>query len=158
MLLLNLFLARTFPTFQLIDGVKKSLDDQTYLQRITPRKARSSWLKTNTEHVERLIAEGRMEEPGLVPVRAAKADGRWEDAYPPPNKAEVPPDFVVALADRPKAKRFFQTLNKFESVRHHVRANDSEEARDPTEEVSKSSIDMLECEEKPGFGFKEKRV
>ena len=112
MLLLNLFLARTFPTFQLIDGVKKSLNDQTYLQRITPRKARSSWLKMNTEHVERLIAEGRMEVPGLISVRAAKADSRWEDVYPPPSKAAVPPDFMAALADRPKAKRFFQTLDK----------------------------------------------
>jgi uncharacterized protein YdeI (YjbR/CyaY-like superfamily) len=63
-----------------IDGVKKSLDDQAYLQRITPRKARSNWSKKNTEHVERLTIEGRMEEPGLVHVRAAKADGRWENA------------------------------------------------------------------------------
>jgi len=47
-----------------IDGVKKSLDDQAYLQRITPRKARSNCSKRNTEHVDRLIIEGRMKEPG----------------------------------------------------------------------------------------------
>ena len=64
-----------------IDGVKKSLDEQAYLQRITPRKARSSWSKRNRAHVERLIEEGRMQEPGLVHVRAAEADGRWENAY-----------------------------------------------------------------------------
>lgn len=45
-----------------IDGVKKSIDDQAYLQRITPRKARSNWSKRNTEHVERLISEDRMKE------------------------------------------------------------------------------------------------
>jgi uncharacterized protein YdeI (YjbR/CyaY-like superfamily) len=59
-----------------IDGVKKSMDEQAYLQRITPRKVRSSWSKRNTEHVERLIKDGRMMEPGLVHVRAAKTDGR----------------------------------------------------------------------------------
>ena len=157
MLLLNLFLARTFPTFQLIDGVKKSLDDQTYLQRITPRKARSSWLKMNTEHVERLIAEGRMEEPGLVPVRAARADGRWEDAHPPPSEAEVPPDLMAALADRPKAKRFFQTLNK--SSRYAITYGLTTAKRPETRQRRfEKFVDMLEREEKPGFGFKDKRV
>lgn len=73
-----------------IDGVKKSLDDQAYLQRITPRKARSNWSKKNTELVERLTIEGRMEEPGLVHVRAAKADGRWENAYSPASEMKVP--------------------------------------------------------------------
>ena len=95
-----------------IDGIKKSFDDQAYLQRITPRTDRSRWSKRNTEHVARLTAEGRMEEPGLLCVRDAKADGRWEAAYPPPSETEVPADFLAALEDRPEAKRFFETLNK----------------------------------------------
>ena len=95
-----------------IDGVRKSLDDEAYLQRITPRKARSMWSKRNTEHVERLTAEGRMKEPGLAQVRAAKADGRWGVAYAPPSEAEVPADFVAALDARPKARAYFETLPK----------------------------------------------
>ena len=95
-----------------IDGVKKSLDDEAYLQRITPRRARSTWSKRNTEHVERLLAEGRMREPGFAHVRAAKADGRWDNAYSPPSEAEVPADFVAALEGQPKAKAFFETLPK----------------------------------------------
>jgi len=94
-----------------IDGVKKSLDDQSYLQRITPRSARSIWSKRNTEHVERLISEGRMKAPGFVHVRAAKADGRWENAYVV-SKMEVPADFLAALEGQPRVKLFFDTLNK----------------------------------------------
>jgi uncharacterized protein YdeI (YjbR/CyaY-like superfamily) len=94
-----------------IDGVKKSLDEQAYLQRITPRKARSSWSKRNRAHVERLIDEGRMQEPGLVHVRAAQADGRWENAYAV-SEMTVPEDFLTALESEPKAKSFFDTLNK----------------------------------------------
>ncbi|MGY5451060.1 YdeI/OmpD-associated family protein [Agarivorans sp. MS3-6] len=94
-----------------IDGVKKSIDDQAYLQRITPRKVRSNWSKRNTEHVERLIAADRMMEPGLVHVRAAKADGRWESAYVV-SEMDVPADFITALECTPNAKRFFETLNK----------------------------------------------
>jgi uncharacterized protein YdeI (YjbR/CyaY-like superfamily) len=94
-----------------IDSVKKSIDDQAYLQRITPRKARSNWSKRNTEHVERLISEGRMMESGLMHVRAAKADGRWENAYVV-SEMEVPADFLAALERNPKVKQFFETLNK----------------------------------------------
>ena len=94
-----------------IDGIKKSIDDQAYLQRITPRKARSNWSKRNTTHAERLISEGRMMESGLVHIRAAKADGRWEDAYVV-SEMEVPADFLVALESQPNVKRFYETLNK----------------------------------------------
>jgi uncharacterized protein YdeI (YjbR/CyaY-like superfamily) len=94
-----------------IDGVKKSIDDQAYLQRITPRKTRSNWSKRNTEHAERLISENRMMESGLVHIRAAKADGRWENAYVV-SEMEVPTDFLVALQSNLNAKKFFETLNK----------------------------------------------
>ncbi|VAW71480.1 conserved hypothetical protein [hydrothermal vent metagenome] len=94
-----------------IDGIKKSIDDQAYLQRVTPRKARSNWSKRNRDHVERLISEGRMMEPGLVQVYAAKADGRWENAYAA-SEMKVPEDFLTALEKKPKAKQFFKTLTK----------------------------------------------
>ena len=94
-----------------IDGVKKSLDDQAYVQRITPRKTRSNWSKRNTEHVDRLIIEGRMEEAGLVHIRAAKADGRWENAYTA-SEMKVPADFLAALESMPKARQFYETLTK----------------------------------------------
>lgn len=94
-----------------IDGVKKSIDDLAYLQRITPRKTRSNWSKKNTAHVERLTSEGRMMESGLVHVRAAKADGRWENAYAA-SEVEVPEDFLAVLESNPKLKQFFETLNK----------------------------------------------
>ncbi len=94
-----------------IDGIKKSIDEQAYLQRITPRKARSNWSKRNRDHVERLISEGRMMESGLVHVKAAKADGRWENAYRT-SEMEVAEDFLTALETNPKAKQFFETLTK----------------------------------------------
>jgi len=94
-----------------IDGVKHAIDDQAYLQRITPRAARSNWSKRNTEHVARLTEEGRMEECGLVHVRAAKADGRWQNAYVV-SEMKVPTDFLATLETNLNAKQFFETLNK----------------------------------------------
>ncbi|MDF3128787.1 YdeI/OmpD-associated family protein [Kiritimatiellaeota bacterium B1221] len=94
-----------------IDGIKKSIDEQAYLQRITPRKPRSIWSKRNREHVERLTKEGRMKASGNVQVEAARADGRWEKAYVASEMA-VPSDFMEALDGNPKAKVFFETLSK----------------------------------------------
>ena len=94
-----------------IDGIKKSIDDQAYLQRITPRKVRSNWSKRNTEHAERLISEGRMMKSGLVHINAAKADGRWENAYVV-SEMVVPTDFLLALESKPSVKEFFETLTK----------------------------------------------
>lgn len=94
-----------------IDGIKKSLDDDSYLQRITPRKKQSCWSKRNRDHAERLIQEGRMRDAGLIQVNAAKADGRWEKAYVA-SELTIPEDFIDALEKKPKAKQFFQSLNK----------------------------------------------
>ncbi len=95
-----------------IDGVKKSFDEVAYLQRFTPRRKGSNWSKRNREHVERLIAEGRMQEPGMKHVHAAQADGRWEAAYDPFSEMTIPEDFLKALEERTAAKAFFETLNR----------------------------------------------
>jgi hypothetical protein len=64
-----------------IDGQKRSLDAQHFLQRFTPRRARSLWSKINVEKASALIACGRMQPPGQAQIDAAKADGRWARAY-----------------------------------------------------------------------------
>ena len=94
-----------------IDGIKKTFDEKSYIQRITPRRSKSTWSKINTEHVEHLIKEGRMEEPGLVQVNLAKEDGRWDKAYST-TEMEVPSDFLTVLDSRPLAKEFYNTLTK----------------------------------------------
>lgn len=94
-----------------IDGVKKSYDDKSYIQRFTPRRSNSSWSKRNTEHVESLLNAGLMQEAGMVHVRSAKADGRWDAAYKT-SEMSVPEDFVNALDAKPHAKDFFNTLTK----------------------------------------------
>jgi uncharacterized protein YdeI (YjbR/CyaY-like superfamily) len=94
-----------------IDGQKKGLDDQHFLQRFTPRRARSIWSKVNVEKVARLVEAGRMQPPGQAQVDAAKADGRWAQAYDGAKTATVPDDLQAALDATPKAKAFFATIN-----------------------------------------------
>jgi len=138
-----------------IDGIKKSCDEQAYLQRITPRRHRSNWSKRNTEHVERLTVEGRMQEPGFEHVRAAKSDGRWENAYAPASEMMVPADFLAVLDAKPKLKLFYETLNKSSlyAIGYGLSSAKKTETRQRRFE---KFIDMLSREEKPGFGFKKK--
>jgi uncharacterized protein YdeI (YjbR/CyaY-like superfamily) len=94
-----------------IDGQKRSFDDQSSIQRFTPRRSRSIWSKINRERATRLIESGRMKAGGLKAIEAARADGRWEGAYDSPRSATVPEDLERALAANPTAKSFFESLN-----------------------------------------------
>ena len=96
--------------FGWIDGLLNPYDERFYLIRFTPRRPRSKWSQINVEKAEALIEAGRMRPAGLAEVEAAKADGRWADAYPPHSRAEPPPDLQAALDASPKAAAFFATL------------------------------------------------
>lgn len=95
-----------------IDGQKKGFDAHCFLQRFTPRRARSTWSKINVAKIDGLVAAGRMRPGGLREVEAAKADGRWDAAYDGSRSMEVPPELAKALAKNRKAKAFFETLDK----------------------------------------------
>ncbi len=95
-----------------IDGQRRSLDEESFLQLYTPRRKRSLWSKINKEHVARLTGAGRMRPPGQAEVDRAKADGRWDEAYGNARDIEMPKDFLKALAKDKTSKAFFDSLNK----------------------------------------------
>lgn len=95
-----------------IDGIKKSIDNDCYMQRVTPRRAKSIWSKRNTEHVEALIEQGLMQPAGLAHVTAARADGRWQAAYSISDSKDIPEDFLAAVESNPVSKEFFASLSK----------------------------------------------
>ena len=95
-----------------IDGIRKSLDERSFLQRITPRRPKSIWSQVNRHHVERLIAEGRMTPHGLAHVEAAKRDGRWYDAYAPQRSTELPEHLAAAIAANAAAAATLARLDR----------------------------------------------
>ncbi|RYG15476.1 MAG: hypothetical protein EON96_10555 [Caulobacteraceae bacterium] len=95
-----------------IDGIKKSFDERSYLQRYTPRRPRSIWSQINVDNVARLIAEGRMTEYGLREVEAAKTDGRWAKAYGSGKGMAIPADLQAAIDAEPAAKAMLATLSE----------------------------------------------
>jgi uncharacterized protein YdeI (YjbR/CyaY-like superfamily) len=94
-----------------IDGQRKRLDEEFFLQKFTPRTARSPWSRINREKAERLVEAGRMRPRGLRELERAKADGRWDTAYDPQSTVTVPEDLRRELDRRPDAAAFFATLD-----------------------------------------------
>ena len=98
-----------------IDGLRKAFDDRSFLQRFTPRQAKSIWSQINREHIARLTKAGRMTAHGQRQIDAAKADGRWDAAYAPirsATKATIPRDLRVAIKANARAEKTFLALGR----------------------------------------------
>ena len=98
--------------FGWIDGQGAPLDERSWLVRFTPRGRRSKWSQRNRDLAGALIAAGRMREAGAAEIERAKADGRWEAAYPSQRTATVPDDLRAALDANPVAAAFFEALDR----------------------------------------------
>ena len=95
-----------------IDGQKRPENEKAWLQRFVQRSARSLWSKINREKALALIASGEMKAAGLEAIENAKKNGRWDAAYDSPSGATVPDDFQAALNANPRAKGFFETIDR----------------------------------------------
>lgn len=95
-----------------IDGQAAKADEDSFLTRFTPRRAKSMWSQINCARAEALIVQGRMRATGLAQIAAARADGRWDAAYPSPSTIAVPCEVSVAWEDQPIAAARFHALPK----------------------------------------------
>ncbi|MEA2432775.1 MAG: hypothetical protein QOG54_232 [Actinomycetota bacterium] len=130
-----------------IDGQAKSVDDAYWVQRFTPRRARSKWSKKNATRAEELIASGEMKPAGLREVERAKADGRWDAAYDPPSKISVPPDLQKELDRSKKARDFFASLNSTNRYAILYRIQDAKKPETRARRIEKF-VAMLKAGEK----------
>ena len=90
-----------------IDGLRRGLDEDYYVQKFTPRRAKSVWSVINKNKVAQLIKDGRMKASGLAAIEEAKKNGQWDNAYHSPANISIPDDLQNALDKNKKAKAFF---------------------------------------------------
>ena len=130
-----------------IDSLVNRFDEESYIQKFSPRKSKSIWSKINTEHIKRLTKEGRMKPSGLAAVEEAKKNGNWDRAYSGPATIEMPEDFKKVLEAHPKAKAFYETLNK--TNKYYFLFSITTAKRPETRERRiKSSVEKLETQTK----------
>ncbi len=126
----------------------RRFDEDYYLQRFTPRRARSRWSKVNRKKVTELIAWGEMKEAGLREVERAKADGRWDAAYDSPKTATVPADLQRELEKNEQARRFFSELDGRNRYAILYQIQDAKRPETRAKRIAKY-VDMLAEQEKP---------
>lgn len=132
-----------------IDGIRKALDDLSFLQRFSPRTVRSVWSQINRDHVARLTAAGRMSPRGQRQVDAAKADGRWDAAYAPirsATEATIPDDLRASIEANPRARRTFRTLGRQNLFALAFRTNNMKTPAGRARKIAEL-VAMLECGE-----------
>ena len=128
-----------------IDGIRKSFDERSFLQRYSPRGGKSVWSQINRDNVERLTAAGRMTPHGQRHVDAAKADGRWDAAYAPirsATEATVPADLRAAIDANPRARKMFPTLGRLNLFALAFRTNNMKTPEGRARKIA-SLVDML---------------
>ena len=125
-----------------IDGLRKSFDDEAFLQRFTPRRPKSIWSQVNRDHVARLTKAGRMTPHGQKQVDAAKADGRWAAAYAPVRETRIPADLRKAIQANPAALRTCQRLGRMNIFALTFRVNNMKTAEGRQRKI-KTLVDML---------------
>lgn len=130
-----------------IDGQKQAENAHYWLQRFTPRTAKSIWSKINKAKAEALSSAGRMRPTGLRAIDQAKRDGRWEAAYASASTSTVPDDLQQALDANPKAKQFFTTLNSQNRYAILFRIQNVKKAETRARKIAQF-IDMLNKGEK----------
>lgn len=130
-----------------IDGQKQTESEHFWIQRFTPRTAKSIWSKINKAKAEALISAGRMRPAGLLEIERARQDGRWDAAYSSASTSTIPDDFQQALDANRKAKAFFATLNSRNRYAILFRIQNVKKAETRMKKIAQF-IDMLNNEEK----------
>jgi uncharacterized protein YdeI (YjbR/CyaY-like superfamily) len=133
--------------FGWIDGLKKTFDDKTWIQRFSPRKPTSQWSKINREKALKLIDDGKMKPSGMAIIEIAKTRGTWDNAYDSQKTMTVPPDLKSELDTNPQAAGFFDSL---ESVNRYAIIYRLQTARNPEIRTKRLAqyIEMLNRKEK----------
>ncbi|MCC3372407.1 YdeI family protein [Cohnella sp. REN36] len=130
-----------------VDSQKEAFDEKTWLQRFTPRGAKSIWSKVNKEKAERLIANGRMKASGYKAIEEAKENGNWDQAYESQSVASLPEDFAIELERNAKAKAFYDTLGRQNKYAILFRIHNAKK-QETREKRIRQFIQMLERGEK----------
>ena len=94
--------------FGWIDGLRKSIDDASYMVRFTPRKPDSNWSAVNIRRVGELTAQGRMQPAGLAAFARRRDETSAIYSYEQREQAALDEAEEQQVRANPAAWQFFQ--------------------------------------------------
>ena len=96
--------------FGWIDSIAKPIDDEKYMQKFTPRKAKSVWSAINKKKIELLIKQNLMMPAGLEIIETARKNGSWTQLDEVENLV-IPPELKRFLAKNKTVAKYFEGLS-----------------------------------------------
>lgn len=96
-----------------VDSLLRTIDEEEYMRKFTPRKATATWSEINKKKVEKLIVDGRMKEAGMACVEVAKKNGMWDKGIRLPEVNDsLPGALLLAFQSNPGARDFYFSLKE----------------------------------------------
>lgn len=136
--------------FGWIDGMKRSIDEERYMHRFSPRKPGSKWSPSNVERVRRMVDAGLMTRAGEQSVVEAKTSGAWDSPVSRPAPFPMPPAFDARLKRNRKAREFFESLAP-SCRRQYIDWIASAKREDTKKRRIDEAIERLRCGKKLGM-------
>jgi uncharacterized protein YdeI (YjbR/CyaY-like superfamily) len=134
-----------------VDSLVRTLDEEEYMRKFTPRKKRSFWSELNKKKVARLMEEGRMKPAGMELVTAARENGMWDKKIEPPEvNEELPGALLHAFNNHPLARDHYFRLSRTHQREYNIWINMAKRAGTIQRRVEES-IRLLEKGEKLGL-------
>lgn len=117
--------------FGWIDGIRRSIDENSYMNRFTPRKRTSTWSLKNLKRMEELIAEGLVTRAGLAALEARREDRTGTYSFERDEAATLPTEYQAVLGANEEARTFFEAQAPWyqRSVLHWITSAKREETR-----------------------------
>jgi uncharacterized protein YdeI (YjbR/CyaY-like superfamily) len=137
--------------FGWIDSIVKRIDDEKYVQKFTPRGAKSKWSELNIKRTKKMIREGRMTKAGLAKCKEVlKGGGKESKAKPKDKKLIVPSDLIKALA---KKKKSWENFNSFAPSykRQYIRWMTDAKKEETRKKRINRIVEWAEQNKKPGM-------
>jgi len=136
--------------FGWIDSIVKTIDDEKYMQKFTPRKEKSNWSDSNKKRVVKLMDAGQMKNAGLKTIELAKANGCWDKEIPSAQSVDMPVELDVALAGNENARDFFNSLSP-SNQRQYMGWIGSAKRPETRQKRVRESMDLLGKKQKLGM-------
>ena len=136
--------------FGWIDGLTKSIDDERYAVRFSPRRSGAIWSESNKKRVAKMIKQGLMTPIGLAKIEEAKANGEWDKASQREDASIVPGDLKRALRTSKQAQENFEAASVSQRRMFIYWITSAKRAETRKKRIARA-IEMLKANEKIGI-------
>ncbi len=122
-----------------VDSLLRTIDEDEYMRKFTPRKPTSTWSEINKRRVSLLIDQGRMKPSGMKTITVAKSNGRWDKGVNIPDVDDsLPGALLLAFQSNPEARDHYFGMRESARKQYNIWINMAKRAETIHKRVDES--------------------